>query len=1127
MELIYFLFAGLGAFAILHFAWIPAVERRLQFDRSASAIGHSALLAVLGVLRSILLIATLTSVVIVVVMFFLGLLGGASPKAVLSSIETIKEWRDMLTGFGPIWGVIAIIMLVLALAIYARRSAKLRLQGAFKRIFDGEYQRLEKLYEQNQLEPLPLTKEIQEIQAQLAERLQLLEELDRIPLPEGANADQIRQELTKQTSFLQGLLKAQEIQRRMNVKLTDEDVELPKAATKLEKLQTFFMSRGLVTNLSRVSRLVYVSSLVLLVPSLMGVYSGKVGPALDKRVVELHNLRITLESEQVEQQLQNAKNQLGEPKNELSDDDKSVIEEAAQTFEAAIAESHLSSISSTISSTARFSMRSTLVRDRILSRNVRRAGSVLEKVPSGSQAANLRPLEQEVVRVSEIAFEADKPPTQLYKNLRADLEDAARRSPRFVDHLKAELKSFQRVASRGDLTHALAKHVAGVMIDGTGQGELGRIIQGASQTRNPSAIQSLHETQSRRFVLELVHGKSVGQALNTVTTSVEMAEVQPIMRTVMNEVPINQINNTFREYPPSVSAASEPHVNLNKAAAEIEKLRNLAPNPQSVRTMQYTEALTNFDDWFPSQFGADSRTPSSDLRNRWASGGGSSTSPGSSPGFGSPSGSSGGSSARSGTSHSSRSGSLSTSNLAASRSSFTRSRSFFRLRGFSRVGGVLIGIDSVKTTTPTLNFNDLKWELQDGKIKLILINSDGQTFRSIPHRLATAYYALNYAADGRPLAVTMIKAPPMIELKILLHPVLIDNPMGYRIIELDRFVDKYTGEDPGRDSATNAVYAQNALYQLAWANRAFAALKPMMASQYDTPQEILDLARYLKSIINSSEIRLQAQAALRQPKALKDPIRSPLTAKSEFYDEPLVDLIIACAEQTTDLDEFEMKIKQAAENVFDGGETQLKRWLTDPPTFDIWSGVREKEFDLHPKNFMMLEGAESSLPFDFMLQVAFTSSPQFLPYGRDETDDESYSDTKPWEFPAVKKQIHQKVLTRAQNDYRDRVILADAAEFTYLQRFFRLAFQGHFGANFPVEKLAELSEVLEINTPQQKMRTLRWNARPGIENMLRVGMSDENREQVTQILKIRRELGIWKDEEQSLREHNAPLPSLN
>jgi len=1105
MELIYFLFAGLGAFAILHFAWIPSVERRLQFDRSTSAIGHSALLAVLGVLRSVFLIATLTSVVIVVVMFFLGLLGGASPKAVLSSIETIKEWRAMLTGFGPIWGVIAIILLVLALAIYAHRSAKLRLQGAFKRIFDGEYQRLEKLYEQNQLEPLPLNKEIQEIQAQLAERLQLLEELDRIPLPEGANADQIRQELTKQTSLLQGLLKAHEIQRRMNVKLSDEDVELPKAATKLEKLQTFFMSRGLVTNLSRVSRLVYVSSLVLLVPSLMGVYSGKVGPALDKRVVELHNLRITLESEQVEQELKNAKNQLGEPKNELSDGDKSVIEEAARTLEAAIAESHLSAISSTISSTARFSMRSTLVRDRILSRNVRRASSVLERVPSGSQAANLRPLEQEIVRVSEAALDADKPPTQLYKNLRAELEDAARRSPRFVDHLKTELKSFQKVASRGDLTHALAKHVAGVMIDGTSQGELGRIIQGASQTKNPSVIQSLHETQSRRFVLELVHGKSVGQALNTVTTSIEMAEIQPIMRTVMNEVPINQINNTFREYPPSVSAASEPHVNLNKAAAEIEKLRNLAPNPQSARTMQYTEALTNFDDWFPSQFGADSRTPSSDLRNRWASGDGSRTSPDLSPGPGSPS----------------------TPNLATSRSSFTRSRSFFRLRGFSRVGGVLIGIDSVKTTTPTLNFNDLKWELKDGKIELILINSDGQAFRSIPHRLAMAYYALNYAADGRPLAVTMIKAPPMMELKILLHPVLIDNPMGYRIIELDRFVDKYTSEDPSRDSATNAVFAQNALYQLAWANRALAALKPMMASQYDTPQEILDLALYLKSIINSSEIRLQAQAALRQPKALKDPIRSPLTAKSEFYDEPLVDLIIACAEQTTDLDKFEMKIKQAAENVFNGGETQLKRWLTDPPTFDIWSGVREKEFDLHPKNFMMLEGVAAPLPFDFMLQVAFTSSPQFLSNGRGDADDESYSDTKPWEFPAVKKQIHQKVLTRAQNDYRDRVILADAAEFTYLQRFFRLAFQGHFGANFPVEKLAELSEVLEINTSQQKMRTLRWNARPGIENMLRVGMSEENREQVTQILKIRRELGIWKDEEQSLREHNAPLPSLN
>jgi len=57
--------------------------------------------------------------------------------------------------------------------------------------------------------------------------------------------------------------------------------------------------------------------------------------------------------------------------------------------------------------------------------------------------------------------------------------------------------------------------------------------------------------------------------------------------------------------------------------------------------------------------------------------------------------------------------------------------------------------------------------------------------------------ALAYAADGRPLAATMVTAKPLLELKILVHAALIDTGLGRRITELDRFVDEFTGDERG------------------------------------------------------------------------------------------------------------------------------------------------------------------------------------------------------------------------------------------------------------------------------------------------------------------------------------------
>ena len=171
----------------------------------------------------------------------------------------------------------------------------------------------------------------------------------------------------------------------------------------------------------------------------------------------------------------------------------------------------------------------------------------------------------------------------------------------------------------------------------------------------------------------------------------------------------------------------------------------------------------------------------------------------------------------------------------------------------------------------------------------------------------------------------------------------------------------------------------------------------------------------------------------------------------------------------------------------------------------------------------MLKDKQAKFPLDFMLQVAFTTAPDFGDY---DGDGESYSDTKPWEFPKIKEHLHRNTVKGAKSDKRANVVLNDAVQFTYLQRFFRMALNGKLGNDFPIEKMLNLMEELEVLSPAKKYRTLRWNANPMVEIQLRSAMNDENRMYIEELLKIREELGIKKDEEQALKERNMPLPSL-
>ena len=161
--------------------------------------------------------------------------------------------------------------------------------------------------------------------------------------------------------------------------------------------------------------------------------------------------------------------------------------------------------------------------------------------------------------------------------------------------------------------------------------------------------------------------------------------------------------------------------------------------------------------------------------------------------------------------------------------------------------------------------------------------------------------------------------------------------------------------------------------------------------------------------------------------------------------------------------------------------------MAPPPEFTFWSGVRETEFSVDPDlGFMKRPAgvgpAQRLWPFNFMLQVAFTSAPAFTP-----GDTETYNDDKPWEFPALRNQIMTAVDQGMSPTHRQ--VVADLAEFTALQRLFRLVLGERLGPAFPIQQLTALAKATAPSVRTE--RTLRWNARPGaIEHELASDLCD-------------------------------------
>ncbi|MBA3246612.1 MAG: hypothetical protein H0T63_00850, partial [Pyrinomonadaceae bacterium] len=631
MKLFPFLLASLGALAMLHFFWIPAVERRLRIDRTPATISRSATLALLGLARSVFLVMTLTTAVLILIVSVLQAFGGTTTSEVTSAIESVHRWRTLLLGFGSVWGTIGTLLLIVALAIYARRGGKRRMEKTFQKLYAAKFEQLRKDYELGQLKELPPTPEMREAQNQLVEASVLLAGLSGDELKNDPQAVALRQELNARIDILQKYYFAIDVQRRIDPELDPEEAELPEAHTWWEKIQTFFISRGLLHSLSGASRALFLAGLLLLVPSLTGVYSTGTAATLDDKLIELKSLRVEVSRQEWERE----KERLGQPTEELSEEDEQLIEEAARIFEASA-----NYISVPASGRASFyTMRSTLVRDAVLRRAEKRAprageraATVWEQHPSGSRVEDLLPLEKEILRASEKPLDANGPVSKPGEDLAAELKDVSRRSSAVKAKLRNFAYSFRQPASGYDLSQALFNQIAGTLA-GEAPGEFGNLLQAIEFKTQRELFRSVIESQNRELLFGLAQGQNpegiirrgavAPDAPSSFVGPRERATFQNHLRTVTDALPqtVTQINTKLADYPPSVDVKPESHVRMDEAVAAINNLRGeLRASGRLRNSDSFADAVAIFPDWFPSQIGADTRTKRGQLLAQWRNG---------------------------------------------------------------------------------------------------------------------------------------------------------------------------------------------------------------------------------------------------------------------------------------------------------------------------------------------------------------------------------------------------------------------------------------------------------------------------------------------------------------------------
>lgn len=1027
MTVAFSLLASATVLAALQLFLIPIQEKRCRSDRQLSVVKHTSRLAVMYVLRSVFGLATLAFTLLLLAAIGLRWLGGENALALRETIPLLEELHSILGRVKPLWCAAALLAITPVLCFIAYRTTRRRMTHFFEHALRRDLERLRNERDTGAWTELAPTDEMRQIDSALAETLRVLQRIESIDMPAEARAAQLSRLEAKSASLLEQRQKL-DVRRRVTVQVDLDDVMGGGGRGVFRRMFHALIGDGPAAQLPGTSRYLFVGALLALAPVWLGVEVESLRGAIDKRIVQIHaRLAATGEREALHRLDPTGSD---EPL-DWEDTDEDLADELAREFEQGIGRLLLP--------LEEPALRRMAAREAILARYVREGGAAgVTLVPAMHEAPALPADEREALELLKKTENKLGPRTMLGRKFKGELKKSAQRSKKLWRRFRSAIEDGDQAFSEPLVATEIGPFSAAAALSGALHGDelpagIREVAQQLRSEPGSEALTRAFDLKAAQFKTMLVEHGSISRAASAVASPSGVwrgEEIAPLTRALQQLPRAERLGALTADHPPALRLGPDPGVHLDRAAARIDALRRKLGRSHSPRAIdRLTDALAAYDDWFPAQRGSNLRSQRGLVLAQFGS--------------------------------------------SAEDDPFPSSRSANRLADAPRVSGLVLG-----QSAPTeLDLQKLHFKVEGKRISLVVERADGRAIWIGAYPKRTIWQALAFAADGRPVALTKSAAAPLAGRRVLIHPALVDTPLGCRLLSVYETLEEYALR--AHAGAIETAKAHHALYQVAWAVRATTLIRASELRLKDPRGEPPPWLRETAvGILATPSVLAGAQRALDAPGLLKESQRSPLPNNREQYDPELIEYIQGCAMAVNgSLPSFEECVARSARRWFDSRPSgDRSDWISPPPDVSVAVIATDKPFKVDAEvSFLQPlppEVGDLLGGFNLDLQLAYSSP------ARGEAERPG-STPRTWRIAELHPESDPDVRRSLEEDRNLRRMLTELGELTALQRFFRAAFEGRLGPSFPLERIVELAQ-LTTPTSRATVETPRWESKPGV-----------------------------------------------
>ncbi|MDR3692772.1 MAG: hypothetical protein P4L46_25555 [Fimbriimonas sp.] len=1070
----------LGALLIVSSLWQRRVRRNESQGNLGQDLKRATLLAISGFVRSTSGMLLLSCIVLLCAIWIAQFIGTSSGQ-LAGAINQLHALRERIEPLDDRVEKLSLGLIVLAGLVLVPLSSRGRLRLAYRRSTERQVEEINEALKEGRLPPLDPSLEMQRV---MGAAISQHDEIIRA----GGSPDQVRAKADELERKVREHLYVLDVKRRLKSEITDADFGLDRSkSTKWDKLLALLLSKPIHESMSRFGKVCYVISLLIMPALFLGISE----PAVASAEVDARRAALTsIEAEAKERKSIAASERL--PAAPLTDQEKNAISLHALRAENQFVryvgrQVHLKS--DVYEAGARAVAQSAVLHNFVEGFARHAAAEPYppqyphdEWTDPGSPpppdspkwdnpTAKADPNWDEKFRVRLTSDPAPTgPQTQEFKRFADDLKDFASQSAANHQAVMHEVgRPFHEEISPTDPYFDLLKEAVMDFVEANLKPPLSEILKGAEFDEVKDWLRFKFEAwQEADFerIMNRKKGRSTYEGdlpgfdfVGTVPPAYTEAHdpfADKSLMTVASLVSQDAqaladdpgYNAPDPSRPPSLRELPDPAVDLNLAATELQAittqdsgartaLKSLEDSPTTA-----SDALLTYTDMYPGRLSQEKETSRSKL-------------------YASLTGSEG----------------LSNDNLKAN---FAKSRDPHAVSSDSRTGGIVFGDPNSSVHMP---IRDLTWHAADnGYVVFDFQLANGQTVSTAPIEPTLAFCALGYAADGRPLATTIINVQPVQYQRVISHPALIDSPIGKDLIDFDQ----YTFDAIKQQNGSLQQFADNtsALLEL------YRLVQELLTVDYKHIQCTMVVQGLLvqqggkepgsfsdeatKFLHNEPTIRSELRAAIvgvlaKRPAVLSPSwlAQSPLHTQDTVYDQDVVKMMgdsdTGSSDRTAD------RLEAGASGIIGTDQPRTNedykalvdrvKSLTQPGGYGMYSIVR----DLDQPDIAAILADSSGHSIEKILAFSLqTKTERLLASGQNVAE---FSD-KSSELTGVVDRYIQSDPTRME-------VAERVSQFAGLQQIFRAAFLGNLDSTFPVKRLISLSQWL-AQEPLNSLVTARW-----------------------------------------------------